>query len=148
MSDFDRVAGAIGARLIAGAVGTAAMTAPSALEARLRKRESSPTRPRPPARFSACSRATRRAPRASRTSSTGRTARPGAARGLIDLAGLRGLPATEVHFAAVWGWSLVMLPALGVAPPVWRQPPADVPIDAGHHLVYAGATSAAVSALR
>jgi hypothetical protein len=149
MSDFDRVAGAIGAGLVAGAVGTAAMTVSSSLEARLRKRESStapakaagkvlgvqPRNPRGAARFS-------------NVVHWSYGTAWGATRGLIDLAGLRGVPAAGLHFAAVWGWSLVMLPALDVAPPVWRQPPTEVAIDACHHLVYAGATTAALSALR
>jgi hypothetical protein len=47
----------------------------------------------------------------------------------------------------VWGSSLVMLPTLGVAPPPWQQPPAELGIDALHHVVYAGATSAAWRAI-
>jgi uncharacterized membrane protein YagU involved in acid resistance len=51
-----------------------------------------------------------------------------------------------VHFGAVWGWSLVMLPALGVAPPVWQQPRPEVAIDALHHAVYVSGTTAAFRA--
>jgi hypothetical protein len=71
----------------------------------------------------------------------------GAVRGLIGTAGLNDGPATAVHFGAVWGWSLVMLPALSVAPPPWQQPPLELGIDAFHHVVYAGATSAAWRAI-
>jgi hypothetical protein len=41
----------------------------------------------------------------------------------------------------------VMLPALGAAPPPWRQDPLELGIDALHHVVYAGATSAAWRAI-
>ena len=36
--------------------------------------------------------------------------------------------------AGVWATSLVELPLLGLAPPVWRQPPAAIAADAGYHL--------------
>jgi uncharacterized membrane protein YagU involved in acid resistance len=51
-----------------------------------------------------------------------------------------------VHFTAVWGWSLVMLPALGVAAPAWQQPRREMAIDALHHIVYATGASAAFRA--
>ncbi len=70
----------------------------------------------------------------------------GIARGLLGLAGLSGAPAAAAHFTAVWGWSLAMLPALGVAPPPWQQDPRELALDALHHVVYAGATGAAWSA--
>jgi len=43
----------------------------------------------------------------------------------------------------VWGASLVMLPALGVAKPFWRWGAKAVAIDAFHHVVYAAATDGA-----
>ncbi len=143
-----RIALGVGAGLLAGVAGTAAMTVSSMLEARLRKREPNSTpsdaagkvlgvQPRNPAgraRFSTI------VHWAYGTSW-------GAVRGLIGVSGLRDGPATAVHFTAVWGWSLVMLPTLGVAPPPWQQPPAELGIDALHHVVYAGATSAAWRAI-
>jgi hypothetical protein len=145
MSDsaLQRVAFGVGAGLLAGAAGTAAMTVSSTIEARLRKRGASsapsdvagkvlgvqPRNPAGRARFSTvvhwC---------------YGTSL--GAARGLIGAAGLSDGPATAVHFGAVWGWSLVMLPALGVAPVPWQQPRVELGIDALHHLVYASATTA------
>src|SRR5262245_4280352 len=127
---LNRVATAIGAGLLAGAAGTAAMTLTSTLEAKVRGRGSSTApsdaagevlggQPRIPAgraRFSNgvhCSYGTAW----------------GAARGLIGLAGLGETSSTAVHFGAVWGWSLVMLPALGVAPPAWQQPRQAVAVD-------------------
>ena len=63
-------------------------------------------------------------------------------RGLIGAAGLRGTRAAATHFGVVWGTEQVMLPALGVAPPLWEWGAKEVAIDAFHHLIYAGATDA------
>jgi uncharacterized membrane protein len=46
----------------------------------------------------------------------------------------------------VWLVSLVELPALGVAPPPWRESPAALAEDLGFHLVYGFATAAALEA--
>jgi uncharacterized membrane protein len=46
----------------------------------------------------------------------------------------------------VWLASLVELPALGVAPPPWKQPPAALAQDLAFHLVYGTATAAAYEA--
>jgi hypothetical protein len=48
----------------------------------------------------------------------------------------------------VWATSLVELPLLGLARPVWRQRPREVALDAGFHLVYGVATAAALAGLR
>src|SRR5437762_10823976 len=46
-------------------------------------------------------------------------------------------------FAAVWGAALAILPAFGVAKPFWRWGAKEVAIDALHHGVYAAATDRA-----
>lgn len=69
------------------------------------------------------------------------------ARGLIGAAGVRGAPATVLHLAAVWGSALVMLPRLGVAPPVGEWGAEELGIDLAHHAVYATAASLAYGAL-
>lgn len=61
----------------------------------------------------------------------------GVARGLIGLTGLKGLPATLVHFGAVWGTSLIMLPKHDAAKPINQQQPKDIAIDVLHHGIYA-----------
>ena len=48
---------------------------------------------------------------------------------------------------AVWGASLVELPALKVAPPVWEYPPSSLASEVGFHVVYGVATRAAWSLL-
>jgi hypothetical protein len=71
----------------------------------------------------------------------------GGPRGLLAAAGLSGPAATAAHFAVIWGSEQVMLPALGVAPPLTEWGTKEVAIDALHHLVYAGATGVAYSLL-
>ncbi|RFZ84633.1 hypothetical protein DYU05_03190 [Mucilaginibacter terrenus] len=61
----------------------------------------------------------------------------GVARGIIGLTGLKGWPATLVHFGAVWGTALVMLPKHDAAKPITEQEPKAIAIDALHHAVYA-----------
>jgi hypothetical protein len=142
------VAADVGKGLFAGAVGTAAMTVSSTLEMKIRGRPPSsapadaaakvlgvePTGEKEQARFS-------------NLVHWGYGTAWGAVRGLIDAAGLEGTGAAASHFAAVWGSEQVMLPALGVAPPFWTWGVKEVSIDALHHIVYAGATSAAYAAL-
>lgn len=48
----------------------------------------------------------------------------------------------------VWAASLVELPLLGVAPPVWRQKPGQIATDVGFHLVYGFAAAGALRLLR
>ena len=61
----------------------------------------------------------------------------GVARGLIGLTGLKGIPATLLHFGAVWGTALVMLPKHDAAEPITEQKPEVIAIDVLHHSVYA-----------
>jgi uncharacterized membrane protein len=49
--------------------------------------------------------------------------------------------------AGAWAVSLAELPALGIAPPPWKQPPRSLAIDLGFHLVYGLATATAFEAL-
>jgi hypothetical protein len=70
----------------------------------------------------------------------------GISRGLIGLTGLKGIPASLVHFAAIWGTSMVMLPKFKISPPVHKQDAQTVAIDGLHHAVYALATGLAYDA--
>jgi len=142
------IAGAVGKGLVAGAVGTAAMTVSSTAEMKLRGREAStapadaagkvlgvqPRNPEGKARFATAVH-------------WGYGSGWGAVRGLIGAAGLRGPAAAAAHFGAVWGGELVMLPRLGVAPALSKGGAPALSIDALHHTVYATATSLAYSFL-
>lgn len=137
-----KLASAIGKGLFAGAAGTAAMTLSSTVEQRIRGRSGSsapadaagkvlgvePASPQGEQRFT-------------NVVHWGYGTSWGAARGMLGAAGAHGWQATVLHFAAVWGSSLVMLPVLEVAPPATQQDAKETIVDAMHHLVYATATS-------
>jgi hypothetical protein len=146
--NLNRLASAVGTGLFAGAVGTAAMTVSSTLESKLRGRGPSATPSEAAGKvLGVRPRDTRGQARFANIIHWSYGTSWGVARGLLDLAGLRGIPAAAAHFTTVWGSSLVMLPALGVAPPPWEQDPRELGVDALHHAVYAGATGAAWSGM-
>lgn len=140
------VAAAVGKGLFAGVAGTAAMTASSTLEAKLRGRGAS-TAP-----GQAASKVLGVEPvdeaseaRFSNLVHWGYGIGWGGARGLLAAAGLSGPVATAAHFGALWGSEQVALPALDVAPPLTEMGAEEIAIDAFHHLVYATATGLAYS---
>jgi hypothetical protein len=144
-SGLDRASVAVGRGLVAGAAATAAMTVASTAEMKLRGRapSSAPAdvaakllgvEPRDETRFGTIAHV---------TMGIGL----GAARGLLDLAGLRGPAAAGAFFAIAWAPDLVVVPAAGAAEPPWRWGATEIAISAFHHLVYAGAGEAAYRAL-
>ena len=142
------VAAAVGKGLFAGVAGTAAMTASSTLEAKLRGRGASST----PAQAAQKVLGVEPIDEGSeaRFSNLVRWEYGtvwGGARRLLAAAGLSGPTATAAHLGAVWGSEQVMLPTLGVTPPLTEWGAKEVAIDALHHLVYAGATGVAYSLL-
>jgi len=139
----------IGQGLLAGAIGTAAMTASSTLEMKIRDREGSTA----PADAAAKVLGVQPRDEAGQARFSNIVhwfygTSWGAVRGLIGAIGMTGASATATHFAAVFGSEQVMLPALDVAPPFTEQAPGEVAIDAFHHLVYAVATGIAYEALQ
>ncbi len=138
------VAESVGKGLFAGAVGTAAMTISSTLEAKARGRESSsapadaaskvlgiePTGEKEKARFS-------------NLVHWGYGTGWGAPRGVLSAVGFSGAQASSAHFAALWSSELVMLPKLGVAPPIKEWGAKELAVDVGHHLVYVAAAGLA-----
>jgi hypothetical protein len=112
----------IGIGLVAGAVGTAAMTVSSTVEMRLRGREPSTVPAQAAGRILGVAPTGEHERRRIATFvHWGYGTGWGAARGLIGALGVRGSGATALFFAVVWCTELVTLPALdiGVAP-VWR----------------------------
>jgi hypothetical protein len=143
------LAAKVGRGLVAGAIGTAAMTLSSTTEMKLRGREAS-TAPADAAMKilgieSFCDDGAK-----SRFSNAVHWAYGtswGVPRALFDAAGLDSTAATAAHGGALWGSEQVILPALGVAPPLWRWGAVEIAIDALHHLVYTAAASVAYEAL-
>jgi hypothetical protein len=135
----------IGKGLLAGVVGTAAMTVSSSLEARIRHRAAS----------SAPARATAKVlgikefeddiaqARFNDLSHWGYGTMWGVVRGLLGATGMSPAAASAAHGAAVWGSAAVTLPALEVAPPFVFWGRKEVAIDLWHHAVYAAATGLA-----
>jgi hypothetical protein len=135
------LAGSIGRGLVAGAAGTAAITGTRMLDMKLRNQPESTApaeaggkvlgvQPRDEAGEK----------RFSNVMHWSYGMAWGGVRGVIGAAGLDGLPATLVHFAAVSGAAMAMLPTLDVAPPVTEQPAQETALDTVHHLAYAAVT--------
>ncbi len=142
------VAAAFGKGLFAGAAGTAAMTASSTLEMKLRGRGASSAPADAAAKVLGVEPVDEEAQaRFSNLVHWGYGTAWGGVRGLITAAGLSGTTATALHLGMVWGSEQVMLPALEVAPPLTEWGAKEIAVDALHHLVYAAATGAAYSLL-
>jgi hypothetical protein len=139
------VATAVGDGLVAGLMGTAAMTASSTIEARWRGRppSSAPARATAKALGIAAFEDDRAQARFSDLSHWGYGTSWGVLRGLLGASGLPARKATAAHGAAVWGSAQVSLPALEVAPLSVFWGKEEVAIDAFHHTVYAVATGLA-----
>jgi hypothetical protein len=143
------LANGIGKGVLAGVAGTAAMTISSTLEAKLRGRAFSSAPADAAAKVLGIKEFESEAAK-SRFSNLvhwGYGTGWGVARGVLRSVGLAPAAATRAHFGSIWGSELVMLPALGVAPPAWRWGKEEVAIDVFHHLVYVGATAVAYELL-
>ena len=142
------IAAAFGKGIFAGVGGTAAMTISSTIEMKARGRPASSTPALAAAKVLGVEPVDEEAKaRFSNLVHWGYGSAWGGARGLLAAAGLSGPAATAVHLGAVWGSEQVMLPALGVTPPLTEWGVKEVAIDALHHLVYAGATGVTYSLL-
>lgn len=139
---------AIGKGLLAGLAGTAAITLSQMIEMKITKRQPSEAPVKVASQVADIQPTTEeQKEKVSQEIHWGYGTAWGVSRGLISLTGLKGLPATLVHFGVVWGTALVMLPAFKAAPPVTEEEPKSVAIDALHHAVYAVATGLAFDAL-
>jgi hypothetical protein len=129
---------AIGKGLLAGIAATAAMTASQMIEMKITKREASDTPVKVAEDTAGVKPATKQdKQKLSQELHWSYGTAWGVARGIIGLTGLKGLPATLVHFGAVWGTALIMLPKHDAAKPINQQQPKDIAIDVLHHGVYA-----------
>ena len=149
MRGLTKLSSAVGDGLVAGFVGTAAMTVSSTIEAKLRGRAFSDAPARATAKVLGIKEFedARAKARFSDLSHWAYGTGWGVARALLREFGLGPKAATPAHFAAVWGSAAVMLPLLEVAPPFVFWGAEEVAIDLFHHGVYAAATGAAYEAL-
>ena len=143
------VAEDVGKGLVAGFVGTAAMTVSSSLEAKLRGRQPSSA----PARATAKMLGIKEfedgiaAARFNDLSHWGYGTGWGVVRGLLAATGMSPRAATAAHGAAIYGAAQVTLPALEIAPPVVFWAKEEIAIDAFHHVVYAASSGLAYELL-
>jgi hypothetical protein len=143
------VAEDVGKGLVAGFIGTAAMTLSSTVEAKLRGRRASSA----PARATAKMLGIKSfdddiaAARFNDLSHWGYGTSWGVVRGLLAAAGVPPRAATAAHGAAIYGAAQVTLPALEIAPPVVFWAKEEIAIDVFHHAVYAAGTGIAYELL-
>jgi hypothetical protein len=143
------VAEDVGKGLMAGFIGTAAMTLSSTLEAKLRGRQASSA----PARATAKMLGIKSfeddiaAARFNDLSHWGYGTGWGVVRGLLAATGMPPRAATAAHGAAIYGAAQVTLPALEIAPPVVFWTKEEIAIDAFHHAVYAAGAGIAYALL-
>ena len=71
----------------------------------------------------------------------------GGLRGLLDVAGMQGPKATAAHFALFWGGDAMLYRTLGVADVPWRWSGDELASDVLHKGVYALVTGAVYDAL-
>jgi hypothetical protein len=142
------LADAVGRGFVAGLVGTAAMTGSSSVEMKLRGRTASKMPAEAICKTLGLETTSEEAQeRLNNLVHWGYGTTWGAVRGLIGTAGFAGLPATLIFYGLVWAAEQIMLPKMGVAPPITESPSEEIAIDAWHHFVYAQAVSTAYDAL-
>lgn len=61
----------------------------------------------------------------------------GVGRGLLSLIGLKGWPATAIHFAAIYYTAITIEPDFEVAPPINEWSKKEIAVFALHHVAYA-----------
>ncbi|HEX2253064.1 MAG TPA: hypothetical protein VHQ65_07345 [Thermoanaerobaculia bacterium] len=138
MTRLGDAAAALGKGLVSGAVGTAVMTVAQSVEMKATGREPSTTPLEAarktlgiePADEAAAQRLNQMVHWAYGT-------QWGLARAVLGAFGWPAPAAAAGHFALIWGAALVMLPALGLAPPPREWGREGLAKDAGFHLLYA-----------
>jgi hypothetical protein len=149
MTKLHDVAGEAGVGVAAGLAGTAAMTASTMIEMRLRGRSAS-TAPAQAASkiLGAKPEGEKQEKRLSNLTHWAYGTGWGAVRGLFGCFGLPAPAASAAHLATVWGAEQVVFPTLKLGPPIPKWGAKETAVDLLHHLVYETATSATYELLR
>lgn len=138
------VAESVGKGLFAGVAGTAAITASTMIEMKLREREPSDAPAEAAEKVLDIEPADEEArARLGQLMHWDYGIGWGIPRALLGAAGVKEPAASALHFAAVWGTALVMLPSLKIAPPPTKWGAKELVVDALNHAVYAVATGCA-----
>lgn len=149
MNKLNQVAADIGIGLVAGFVGTAAITLSQLIEMRVRHRKPSNSPAEAVENVFEVLPADRESEARLNTLAHWTYGTVwGSFRGVLDAAGLRGVPATLTHAAALQGTALVLLPGVKVAPPPTEWGASEIAIETLHHLVYATAAGLTYEFLR
>ncbi len=128
--------------MVAGAVGTAAMTASELLEMSVSGREASTI----PGQVGAHLLPGRDPSSAADVQALNAPVHwvhgitMGALRGALDVAGVQGPVASAAHFALFWGGDAALYRTLGVADVPWRWEPDELASDVTHKAIYAAVT--------
>ena len=134
--------------LAAGAAGTAAMTASTTVEMKLRGRPPSQAPADAIERLTGWSPGTQEGrERLGTAAHAAFGTLLGLARGAIGALGLREPAASAAFLPIAWAPDLVVVPALGAADPPWRWGAAELAISGWHHVVYVAAAGVAHEAL-
>ena len=135
---------ALGRGVVAGFAGALVMNVSTNTEMRLRGRPPSDAPARAIAKlFGVKARGERRKMQLALAGHLATSVALGAARGVIGRRGVRPAPAGGALFALAMLPEVVVVPALGAAPPPWRWSAVDTAVSVVHHAVYAAAANAA-----
>lgn len=143
-----RVASGIGIGIVAGLLGTVAMTAAQMIEMQISGRGPSDTPYKAVKKtfgFEANSEEDKELISNVTHFAYGTTW--GIPRGLLATFGTNGLAGTSAHFGAVWGTELSLLPALDVMEPVTKWQPRAIAEDVMFHAIYSLAVGLTADAL-
>ena len=143
-----QTAAALGKGMVAGLVGTAAMTVSERIEMAVTGRKPSDVPGQVGAKVLGRQSATdAEMQRLSTQVHWTHGILGGALRGVLDRAGIAGPAASVAHFAALWGGDASLYVALGIAPAPWEWDQDELAADVLHKGVYAAVTGAVYDAL-
>lgn len=134
---------AIGRGLIAGLIGTAAITISQLLEEKITRKPSS-FAPGDAASYALGIEASKMENRKRFSNEVHWTYGTlwGTMRGFISMTGLHGIPASALHFAAIFYTAVTVEPDFEVAPPLNEWSKQEIALFALHHVVYAAVAGA------
>ncbi|MGH2735543.1 MAG: hypothetical protein ACRDKZ_08185 [Actinomycetota bacterium] len=140
---FFRIVKSVAKGLVAGVVGTGALTLATMVEAKARGKEESNAPAEAAEKMLGFEPSNPQQEKAlNNIVHWGYGTALGAGRGALGAMGLEGPGATVLFFGAVWGSALAMQPVLGIAPPPQKWATKELAVDAVRHGIYAGTVSA------